>query len=105
MAKFSVDWQIYGRCKATKEWREMLAFEVERAQGLFDAGKPLWQMVDAHLAVDLMMFTKGGEAILSSIRAQDYDTWGKRPKVSKLKQIRIYLQARRQWRRANKGQI
>ena len=103
MAKFSVDWDSYGQRKATDEWRKMLAFEVDRAQELFDAGKPLWDLVDAHLAVDLMMFTKGGEAILSSIRSQNYDTWKKRPKVSKFKQLRLYVQAKREWRRANKS--
>ena len=103
MAKFSVDWDSYAQRKATDEWREMLAFEVDRAQELFDAGKPLWDIVDAHLAVDLMMFTKGGEAILSSIRSQNYDTWKKRPKVSKFRQLRLYVQAKREWRRANKS--
>ena len=39
MAKFSVDWDSYGQRKATDEWRKMLAFEVDRAQELFDAVK------------------------------------------------------------------
>lgn len=99
--KHGVTWEQYAKCTATDSWRLMLAEEVERAQSLFDEGKALWDMVDPHLAVDLMMFTKGGEAILQSIRKQRYDTWKKRPKVSKIKQMILFLKARRAWKRAN----
>ena len=61
-----------------------------------------WKLVDAHLAVDLMMFTKGGEAILQAIRNQKFDTWKKRPKVSKLKQVRLYFKAKAEWKRASR---
>ena len=61
---------------------------------MFDEGKKLWKLVDAHLAVDLMMFTKGVEAILQAIRNQKFDTWKKRPKVSKLKQVQLYFKAK-----------
>ncbi len=100
--KYGISWEQYAKCVATDSWRTMLNFEVDRAQKLFDEGKALWELVDPHLAVDLMMFTKGGEAILQSIRKQHYDTWTKRPRVSKLKQILLFFKARRAWRKAGR---
>ncbi len=103
MQRFGVDWNRYGPEYVDENWKSMLSFEVERAQNLFDEGKKLWKLVDAHLAVDLMMFTKGGEAILQAIRNQKFDTWKKRPKVSKLKQVRLYFKAKAEWKRASRG--
>tara|TARA_B100001778_G_scaffold44356_2_gene32185 strand:+ start:2130 stop:3074 length:945 start_codon:yes stop_codon:yes gene_type:complete len=103
MQRFGVDWNRYGPEYVDENWKSMLSFEVERAQKLFDEGKKLWKLVDAHLAVDLMMFTKGGEAILQAIRNQKFDTWKKRPKVSKLKQVRLYFKAKAEWKRASRG--
>ena len=103
MLHFGVDWNRYGPEYVDENWKSMLSFEVERAQKLFDEGKNLWKLVDAHLAVDLMMFTKGGEAILQAIRNQKFDTWKKRPKVSKLKQVRLYFKAKAEWKRASRG--
>ena len=102
MERFGVSWERYGPDYVDENWKSMLAHEVERAQNLFDEGKKLWKLVDAHLAVDLMMFTKGGEAILQAIRNQKYDTWKKRPKVSKLKQVRLYFKAKAEWKRASR---
>jgi hypothetical protein len=50
------------------------------------------------------MFTFGGEAILNSIRKQKYNTWNKRPKVSKFSQLRLFFGARRDWKRVQKKQ-
>ncbi|HIF45511.1 MAG TPA: squalene synthase HpnC [Candidatus Poseidoniales archaeon] len=103
LEKFGINWEQYDKCVATDSWREMLSFEVDRAQRLFDAGKDLWPRVNPHLAVDLMMFTKGGEAILKSIRKQRFDTWTKRPKVSKIQQAILFFKAKRAWSRAAKS--
>jgi phytoene/squalene synthetase len=82
----------------------MMKHEVDRAQKWFDDGKQLWDLVDPHLAVDLRMFTFGGEAILNSIRKQKYNTWKKRPKVSKFSQLRLFLTARKDWKKVQKIQ-
>jgi squalene synthase HpnC len=84
-----------------ERWIKALKFEVDRAQEWFDKGKPLWDKVDKHLSVDLEMFTLGGEEILKSIRKQNYNTWKKRPKVSKFKQLRLFFTAKRKWKKAN----
>jgi phytoene/squalene synthetase len=94
--------QEYSGRVVNDAWRALLKSEVDRAQQLFEAGRELWSRVDPHLAVDLQMFTMGGEAVLDAIRRQRYDTWTKRPKVSKFKQLLMFLACRRAWKKANR---
>jgi len=83
-------------------WRSLMRSEVDRAQAEFDAGKELWSKCEPHLAVDLMMFTMGGEAVLAAIRRQRYDTWTKRPRVAKWRQIIMLIKAKYAWRRVRR---
>ncbi len=85
-----------------ERWRAALKAEVDRAQSEFDAGKALWPRCDPRLAVDLMMFTMAGEAVLAAIRRQHYDTWTKRPTVSRWRRFLMLMKARRAWRRAER---
>jgi squalene synthase HpnC len=102
MEKYQYTIEDYNNMIYDERWVKILKEEVDRAQALFDEGKKLWSKVDAHLAVDLEMFTLGGEEILKSIRKQRYNTWVKRPKVSKFKQIRLLFYAKRKWRKISK---
>lgn len=85
------------------EWRKAMQSEVERAQRLFDEGKQLFDKVDPRLAVPLRLFTLGGEEVLRKIRKQQYDTWTRRPRIGKVRQIRLIIKALWLWRRANKA--
>src|SRR6266705_5607253 len=62
---------------------------IARTRTLFAEGMPLAKMVDAHLSVDLEMFSQSGLAVLDAIEAMGYDTLPRRPAVSKLKQARL----------------
>jgi squalene synthase HpnC len=59
---------------------------IARTRELFAKGRPLANMVDGRLSVDLEMFTRGGLAVLDAIEAMGHDTLHKRPAVSKVKQ-------------------
>ena len=85
-----------------ESWRKLVRFQVERAREWFTNGKKLWNHIDPRLAVDLAMFTMGGEAILNSIERQYYDTWRKRPTVGRVKQFMMYLRVRRLWKKAQR---
>src|SRR5277367_4582727 len=62
---------------------ELMKFEVERARDWFRRGLPLIQQVDRELAVDLDLFSRGGQEILNAIVAQGYAVLGNRPSISK----------------------
>ena len=62
---------------------------IARTRTLFAEGKPLANLVDGRLSVDLEMFSRGGLAVLDAIEAIGYDTLHRRPAISKWKQARL----------------
>jgi len=82
-------------------FRELMRFEVERARDWFRRGRPLIAMVDRELAIDLELFTRGGEEILRCIERQGYDVLRARPAISKARSLALLVSAATQalWRR------
>ena len=62
---------------------------IVRTRSLFAEGRPLANMVDARMSVDVQMFTRGGLAVLDAIEAMGYDTLHHRPTISRGKQMRL----------------
>jgi phytoene/squalene synthetase len=102
MIKHGYTYDDYHARVANERWRTLMKEEVDRAQEWFDAGAELWQHCDPRLAVDLMMFSWGGQAVLESIRKSNYNTWKKRPTVSKFKQLKLLFRAKRAWKAAHR---
>ena len=100
MERFGYTIEMYQNKEVNEQWKALMKHEVDRAQNLFNEGRKLWPEVDPRLAVDLRMFTLGGEAVLRSIRKQKYDTFRKRPRVSKVKQVRLFISTWLSWKRA-----
>ena len=71
----------------------MMKFEVERAREWFDRGLPLVQKVDKTLAVDLELFTRGGQEILNAIERQDFAVLGRRPVITKPRKLALVARA------------
>jgi len=72
---------------------EMMKFEVERAREWFDHGLPLIGKVDKELAVDLELFSRGGQEILNAIERQNYAVLGRRPVISKSRKLALVARA------------
>jgi len=79
--------------EATTKVKEMIKFEVDRTQQLFDYGKKLLELVQSQPKFEIQLFINGGEVILDSIRKQDHDTLKKRPTVNKLKKTNLVLKS------------
>ena len=77
----------------TAAFREMLRFEVARAREWFEQGLPLIAKVDRALAVDLDLFSRGGQEILNAIERQDYAVLGSRPAISKSRKLALVARA------------
>jgi squalene synthase HpnC len=71
----------------------MLKFEVERAHDWFRKGLPLVGKVDRELAIDLDLFTRGGQEILRAIEKQEYAVLGNRPAISKPRKLALVARA------------
>ena len=77
----------------TSAFREMLRFEVERARQWFQLGLPLVKKVDRELAVDLELFSRGGQEILNAIERQGHAVLGRRPAISKTRKLALVVRA------------
>ena len=85
LKRFGYTEQMLSKGEYNARFRELMAFEVNRASKLFDEGWRLTGMVNGVLRKDLKLFTLGGRAVLDGIRRIDYDTLHKRPTVSHMR--------------------
>ena len=76
-----------------RAFRELMAFEVERAEELFLEGAPLAGTLTGPARLDVALFTRGGMAVLEAIRKQDYRVLGKRPALSRARKAGLFLSA------------
>jgi squalene synthase HpnC len=77
----------------TPEFRRLMHSEVERARDWFRRGRPLIGMVDRELAIDIELFSRGGEEILNCIERQDFDVLRARPSISKSRKLALVAKA------------
>ncbi len=83
LAKHGVSESDIAERRATPQFLGMMKFEVARARDWFQRGLPLAGMVDQRLALDIELFSRGGQEILNAIERQDYDVLKRRPVISK----------------------
>lgn len=76
-----------GRCD--ENFRALIRFEVERTEALFKQGDALLPLLDRSVRSQIALFGKGGRAVLSAIRRQNYDTLSRRPSLSGLQKARL----------------
>lgn len=71
----------------------MMRFEVERARDWFQQGLPLAGQVDRELAVDIELFSRGGQEILNAIERRGYAVLGRRAAISKTRKLALVARA------------
>ncbi len=93
MARFGATEQNIAGHRATPQFLELMRFEVNRAREWFDRGLPLVKMISPELALDIELFSRGGQEILNAIERQGFDVLKSRPAISKTKKIWLVLRA------------
>ncbi|MBV8476905.1 MAG: squalene synthase HpnC [Acidobacteria bacterium] len=83
LRRFGVDEAHIAAQRNTREFIAMMKFEVERAREWFRQGLPLVSRVRGELAIDIELFSRGGQEILNAIERQGFAVLGRRPVVSK----------------------
>jgi squalene synthase HpnC len=91
--RFAVSEDDIAHRRNTSAFVEMMKFEVERAREWFRQGLPLIQKVSRELAVDIELFSRGGQEILNAIEAQDFAVLGRRPLISKPRKLALVARA------------
>jgi len=93
LRRFGVSESDIAQRRFTKQFGELMKFEVARAREWFDRGLPLVQNVDRQLALDIDLFSRGGQAILNAIERQGYDVLKSRPVISKPRKLALLFRA------------
>jgi phytoene/squalene synthetase len=83
LARFGCREEQLGRPHAERALRDVLAFEVERARELFDAGAPLITQVHGRARLALAGFLGGGRASAAAIERAGYDVLAGPPRASR----------------------
>ena len=93
LRRFGVTGEDIAQRRATPQFLAMMKFEVERARDWFARGLPLIKKVNRELAIDLELFSRGGQEILNAIQRQGYDVLRARPEISKARKLMLVLRA------------
>ncbi len=93
LRRFGVTGEDIAQRRATPQFIAMMEFEVERAREWFERGLPLIKKVDRELAVDLELFSRGGQEILRAIERQGFDVLHSRPVISKTRKLMLVARA------------
>lgn len=95
LQRFGVSEDDIAAQRNTSAFCELMRFEVERARDWFRKGLPLAEKVDRDLAIDIELFSHGGQEILNAIERQSFKILGRRPAISKSR--KLLLVARAAW--------
>lgn len=93
LKRFGVTEKDIAERRPTAGFLDLMRFEVERARQWFERGLPLRNMVDRELAIDIELFSRGGQEILNAIERQRFDVLRKRPVISKTRKLLLVARA------------
>jgi len=93
MRRFGVSEREIAERRPTSEFLKLMKFEVERAREWFVRGLPLVGRVDRDLAIDIELFSRGGQEILNAIERQGFDVLRRRPVISKPQKLWLVARA------------
>ena len=93
LRKYDVSESDIAGKRNTAQFLDLMRFEVQRAREWFDRGLPLVGKVNSELAVDLELFSRGGQEILNAIERQGYAVLGNRPSISKSRKLALVARA------------
>src|SRR6266478_4372552 len=93
LRRFGVAQADIATAQNTPAFCEMMRFEVNRTRDWFQQGLPLIAEVNRELAIDIELFSRGGQEILNAIERQDYAVLGRRPAISKTRKLALVARA------------
>ena len=93
LRRFGVIGEDIAQRRSTPQFVELMKFEVQRAREWFKRGLPLVEMVSRELAIDIELFSRGGQEILRAIERQGFDVLRSRPAISKTRKLLLVARA------------
>ncbi len=89
--KFNVSEQQILNEKYSKNFKNLLKYQCERTERMFDEGKKLIPYLSGKFKFQIKMTVSGGKKILQKIKCSDYDVFKQRPKLSKKDYLVLFL--------------
>lgn len=93
MRRYGVSEDDIAQRRATPQFIALMKFEVARAREWFERGFPLVKKVSKELALDIELFSRGGQEILNAIERQGFDVLRRRPVISKRRKLLLVARA------------
>ena len=93
LRRFGVSGEDIAQRRATPQFVELMKFQVQRAREWFARGLPLIGKVNRELAIDLELFSRGGQEILNAIERQGFDVLRQRPAISMSRKLWLVARA------------
>jgi squalene synthase HpnC len=89
LSRFGYTEQELARGRCTPQFRDMMAFQVERTRKFLEEGRPLARQARKELRIELDLTVRGGLEILNAIERQGYDVLSRRPSLSTFTKLRL----------------
>lgn len=93
MEQFKLSENLFEKRKINDNLRQLVKYNVDRAQSFFDEGKNLFPYLKGRLKLEIKWTVKGGEAILDKIRLNNYNVLNYRPKLDKNDFFKILIKS------------
>ncbi len=93
MRRFGYNEAMLARGETNDAFRDLMAFEVDRAERFLREGFPLVPLVPREMRIDVELFIRGGLAILAAIRRIDYHVLARRPTLGRFAKLRLLTSA------------
>ncbi len=93
MEQFKLSEILFEKRKINDNLRQLVKYNVDRAQSFFDEGENLFPYLKGRLKLEIKWTVKGGEAILDKIRKNNYNVLNYRPKLEKSDFVKILIKS------------
>jgi phytoene synthase len=79
MARYGVTDAQIAEARCDRAWRELLAFQIERAGAMLESGAPLGRRLGGRVGLEIRVTVQGGLRILEKLSAAGGDVFRRRP--------------------------
>lgn len=93
MKIFNVSESDIEQKRYTEGFVNLMRYQVARTKKLFSEGRNLLKFLPTKLKFQILVTIKGGEAVLSKIEEMNYYVLDKRPTLSKMEIIKLFISA------------
>ena len=93
MLQFGITEEHISEQKTDENWQQLMLFNINRAEAMLHAGKPLGRILTGRIGLEMRMIIAGGQTIVDKLKACHGDIFNHRPKLNQLDWIKIILKA------------